>query len=525
MKVIPPLTIGSVTNFTRASTATYTDIAGNISTAAISAVRTTYDPITHESNGTILESTATNLLTYSEQMDVWSNNGLAVTANAMIAPDGNMTAETSNAPTGTRYMASSGIITAGLTYTYSFYVKPPVGATSIFAYIDGPSGNGYVTLDIATGSYSGLYGDAISGQLKYFNNGWYRASVTFIPTTTSNCACHIFPTFSGTYGWWGAQLELGSTPTSYIPTTTSAVVRAADITAGSGLFSSSIAEPDSTVGEVAWNAATNYTTGTRVVRTTTHKVYERLAPGGADATLPENDSSKWLVIGPTNKWAMFDTSRTSGSSSTSTVTIVLAPGVPVDSIAILGCTALDISINITNGSYNVYSNTVDMLVRSSANYTQYFFGAFRFLPSLVLFNLPNNSNNIITITFIMPATGGLVGNIVIGTSVSLGDIQTGVSIEALNFSVVNRDTFGNSVLVPRRSVPKTSQKVFITKADLNNLINTRYKLNAVPAVWVGIDDNSDGYFDSLLIFGVYKDFSMVMDYPDHALLSLELEEI
>lgn len=297
------------------------------------------------------------------------------------------------------------------------------------------------------------------------------------------------------------------------------------LTITNAMLTSSIAEPDTSVGESSWNSATNYTTGTRVVSTTTHKIYERLSPGGVDAGLPEITTSKWLEIGPTNRWAMFDTSRSSGSTSTSTVTITLAPGVSTDSLAILGCTALEVNINITSGGPTVYNNTVDLLIRNSVNYTQYFFSTFMYQPSLVLFNLPNNSNNIITITFTMPGTGGLVGNIVLGTSISLGNIQTGVSIEALNFSVINRDIFGNSILVPRRSVPKTSQRVFINKADLNALINTRYNLNAVPAVWVGIDDNNDAYFDALLIFGVYKNFSLVMDYPDHALLSLELEEI
>jgi hypothetical protein len=53
----------------------------------------------------------------------------------------------------------------------------------------------------------------------------------------------------------------------------------------------------------------------------------------------------------------------------------------------------------------------------------------------------------------------------------------------------------------------------------------RERLNAVPALWVGIEDESDGYFDALLIFGIYKEFAINMDYPDHGFVSLQLEEI
>jgi hypothetical protein len=46
------------------------------------------------------------------------------------------------------------------------------------------------------------------------------------------------------------------------------------ITITEAMVSSTIPEPDASVGEVLWNAATNYTAGNTVVRTTTHKVYE-----------------------------------------------------------------------------------------------------------------------------------------------------------------------------------------------------------------------------------------------------------
>ena len=64
------------------------------------------------------------------------------------------------------------------------------------------------------------------------------------------------------------------------------------------------------------------------------------------------------------------------------------------------------------------------------------------------------------------------------------------------------------------------------KSRVNKIIEVRESLNAVPALWSGLDDkDTHGYFDAVLIFGIYKEFSISLDYPDYAKVTLQLEEI
>ena len=55
----------------------------------------------------------------------------------------------------------------------------------------------------------------------------------------------------------------------------------------------------------SWNAASSYSVGDRVLRLTTHRIYERVL-AGTSAGLPEADNVNWLDVGPSNRWAPFD---------------------------------------------------------------------------------------------------------------------------------------------------------------------------------------------------------------------------
>lgn len=292
---------------------------------------------------------------------------------------------------------------------------------------------------------------------------------------------------------------------------------------GALLTSSTAAEP--AAGETAWVSGTTYAVGDRRIRTTTHRIYERLT-AGAGTTAPESDAINWLDVGPTNKWAMFDLYRNTATSQASPLTVVITPGKRVDAIALMGVQADSVTISVSVSAVVVYTVTAGMTLHNSVSWSGYFYGSFGYQPSFVRFDLPLFANAVITVTLTRASGNAVCGALCLGRAVDLGTVLSQARSDGLNFSTITRDAFGNATLVPRRTVPKTDQTLMVPKAQVDSLRDVRTALNAVPAVWSGLDDQDiDGYFEALLILGIYKEFSLSLNNQTYATLTLQLEEI
>jgi hypothetical protein len=280
--------------------------------------------------------------------------------------------------------------------------------------------------------------------------------------------------------------------------------------------------------ETVYNAGTAYGLGATASSSSTHRVYESLQAantGNPFPVLPATSTAWWIDVGPTNKFAMFDLMRNTQTASTSALTVVVAPGQRINTLGILGMVADSITITATSGGATVYSYTESLIVREVLDHYMYAYEPFATQPSTVVFNVPPYSNLIYTITLTRSVGNIKCGSVVQGTYAYIGDTQYEAESDALNFSTIDRTLYGDAILVPRRSVPKTNQQLMLDKSKVNRVYALRTALNAVPALWTALDDASDGYFELLLILGVYKRFTINAKLPTNALVTLELEEI
>lgn len=236
----------NLVTFTRASTGTYVGADGLIKTAAVNEARFDHNPTTGESLGLLVEEQRTNLLLWSEGFDnaSWTKTLATVTADAGIAPNGLIVADklVGNSSVDNHYVQQNiAGATSGTSYTSSVYAKAAeisrieilhaVGATLYAQGFD--LSNGTLLTRVTAGTTA-----ATGGFIQPVGNGWYRCGITQTSDGTSG-AIRVTLRSGSTIGFdatsqgvliWGAQLEVGAFPTSYIPTLPTFVSRASTAT-------------------------------------------------------------------------------------------------------------------------------------------------------------------------------------------------------------------------------------------------------------------------------------------------------
>jgi hypothetical protein len=215
-----------------------------------SAPRFDHNPTTGESLGLLVEEQRTNLLLRSEEFNdaSWTKgSSVSVSANTVIAPNGTLTADTVTADSGFGvFQTITSVI--GVNYSNSIYVKAGTAASMMFR--DDTGAGRHIIFNPLTGVITSTAGTLVSSGSQAVGDGWYRYWMVYVADATSVRGI-IRPNSAGsaqTFAVWGAQLEAGAFPTSYIPTTTATVTRSADVASITGSnFSSWYRQSEGTV--------------------------------------------------------------------------------------------------------------------------------------------------------------------------------------------------------------------------------------------------------------------------------------
>lgn len=254
-RVLPKLALDFTTasldsriTFTRttgaSNPATYINSSGLITSATNNQPRFDYDPIALTCKGLLIEESRVNLLLQSNTFTTsWTATRASAVSQSVTAPDGASTAFklTEDATAASTHFIQQNVTGTLAAYTWSVYAK--AGERTWLCLNANDATNRFTYFDLANGTI-GTNAAGNTASIQALGNGWYRCVVTRTAANTAismrlflatgdNVNTYNGDGTSGLY-IYGAQLELGAFATSYIPTTSAALTRNADVATMTG---------------------------------------------------------------------------------------------------------------------------------------------------------------------------------------------------------------------------------------------------------------------------------------------------
>lgn len=287
----------------------------------------------------------------------------------------------------------------------------------------------------------------------------------------------------------------------------------------------------------AWASGTTYKVKDRVIRN--NHVFESLAD--TNTTDPATDSAtapKWLDVGATNRWRMFDKSAgqvvTQGSttvqrrvsqigvftSNPTSIDLTVTPGSVVTGLALFGLAGYQVTVTMTDPVDGVVygPSTISLVDPSAGDMWEWLFTPANRIDSLVLTDLPAYGTASIRV-LIEAGTGATARceTMAVGEVVDLGESIMGAQFGITDYSSKDVDAFGNEYVIERGFRNKVTFPIAIWPDRVNYFRRLLTEYRARPAVWIG-----DESLEWTLIYGRYRDLNVVRNHGAFSECTLEV---
>jgi hypothetical protein len=297
------------------------------------------------------------------------------------------------------------------------------------------------------------------------------------------------------------------------------LVRPADLTAAGVLVSTSVAQ-----GETAWDVAATYAIDVQRYKTISgiKQLFKSKAGANTGHDPETDDGTWWEALGPTNAYAMIDGKVQTQTTAADQIVVVLAPPGRITTLALLNVSGQTIRYVIEHPEDGVVADVTISLTSTSGivDVPTYMLEPIVRETDLVITDLRWRFGSTLTVT--VSAEGEMVGvgTLIIGQARSLGGTRWGASLGFDDYSVKQRDAFGNYFVALRAYSKRGTFDLIVPVGMVSELQRLLLLYRGFPVLFIG-----DERFGIMAIYGFVKNFDEVVRGDTEITANLELESV
>ena len=235
---------------------------------------------------------------------------------------------------------------------------------------------------------------------------------------------------------------------------------------------------------------------------------------------PEDTPLKWDDLGYTNKYKCLDQSLSSQTVKDGDITMSFIIN-KIDEIYLLNLigTSLSVTVSTTDTVPIVlYDETIDLIYKDGGTFYNYFFNDFAY-KTKATFAVPIALFVKVDITIFASAGSAKVGLVGMGQSYYIGATNYGAGIGMIDFSKKSVDSNGETYLVQSNYKATNDLAVDIPTGLTDYVYDLLILYRSTPVIF-----RNDQY-DSLIVFGIYSKFNILINTPTVSKMSISLESL
>lgn len=248
----------------------------------------------------------------------------------------------------------------------------------------------------------------------------------------------------------------------------------------------------------------------------------------------EEEIGFWEEVESTEQYKMIDEYVNTQSSNLDTINVRFNV-TRSDYVSLFGVSARQVDINLYDATYTtlLWSTSIDMIYGSAilasiSDWFEYFFGEYSLKEEVsqqIGYIIESAVLEIIIYSPIEYVSGtpeashyAKCGNVVVGRCLEIGEPQYGAKAGLLDFSQKETDDDGRTKIIEGYWSKTNETTILIDNGQFDYIFKRLISLRAKPTAWIVTSK-----YEAFIVYGIYRDFSMLMEGYSYSWCNLEIE--